>query len=787
MPKLRYMSYPLLAVAAALLFAACQSRTTTMPYRFIDHYKLTANMVKSREKTQEVASYEFNEDGNTEGWQPGQGVKKLQVRAGKLYIEAETNAPGSIIKTNLLAKQITAVRIRMKNSAGNMGSLFWSLEEKAPLLSGNRKRFTIISDNNFHDYYIFVEDSPRWKRTIRRILIRPSATEGSAEIDSIAFLYIPYGERLLLESIDNGVFKDYIGGQLRRIIFAAPPFKVEHTIRFPRDAFFDFGYGIIPKAWFKEGDGVQFTVKAVDKDGKSYNLFSHYIDPKNNEDERKWFDARVDASQFAGQTIKIILETEGSRKGEKLSDKPSDTRYDYAVWSNPVIYRAKEKKVLPNIILISLDALRTDSLGCYGYWRKTSPNIDKMVKNNHTVKFTRAFASSTRTVPSHANLFTGKHLSISSIHEIAYLNRRENTFAEELRQVEYDTVAFTGGGFMHHALGFDKGFDSYTELISTDKNRIKETYNKIANWLENKRTDKFFLFMHSYETHVPYGSTYFIKSLNRGNIPEEYSRRFPITYEIVKDIIYTATEEEKAYIRALYDGGIWEADKYLGLLFDKLKQLDLWENTIIIITSDHGEAFWEHHPIGAMHGHSLYNELMHVPLIIYAPQTTIRKNTIEAYVSHVDLFPTILELAGVKDFNKSKLMGVSLVPLIKGKSYKAERIIFSELKDLSSNIRLQSIIWGNYKYIRSLNGKHQTEFYGVNLDIAEEELFNLKDDFKETTNILKQNPELAKLARTKLESFLYQNMKLLLPYETKAEQVLDEELKRRLKALGYLK
>ncbi|MDH5406400.1 MAG: hypothetical protein OEX80_07660, partial [Candidatus Aminicenantes bacterium] len=103
MPKLRYMSYPLLAVAAALLFAACQSRTTTMPYRFIDHYKLTANMVKSREKTQEVASYEFNEDGNTEGWQPGQGVKKFQVRAGKLYIEAEANAPSIVIKKNLPA------------------------------------------------------------------------------------------------------------------------------------------------------------------------------------------------------------------------------------------------------------------------------------------------------------------------------------------------------------------------------------------------------------------------------------------------------------------------------------------------------------------------------------------------------------------------------------------------------------------------------------------------------------------------------------------------------------
>ncbi|MFB0517886.1 MAG: sulfatase [Acidobacteriota bacterium] len=787
MLKFRYMSYLLLVVGAVLLFSFCQSRTTTMPYRFIDHYKPTANMVKSREKVQEVASYEFNEEGNTEGWQPGLGVKKFQVRAGKLYIEAEANAPSSIIKTNLLAKQVTAVRIRMKNSAGNMGSLFWSLEEKAPLSSGNRKKFTIISDNNFHDYYIFVEDSPRWKRTIRRILIRPSTTQGSAEIDSIAFLYIPYGERLLLESIDNGVFKGYIGDQLRRIIFAAPPFKVEHTIRFPRDAFFDFGYGIIPKAWFKEGDGVQFTVKAVDKDGKSYNLFSDYIDPKNNKNDRKWFDARIDLSQFAGQTIKIVLETEGSKKDEKLSHKPSDTRYDYAVWSSPVLYRAKEKKVQPNIILISLDSLRADSLGCCGYWRKTSPTIDKLVKNNHTVKFTRAFASSTRTVPSHANLFTGKHLSISSTHEIAYLNRRENTLAEELRQVEYDTVAFTDGGFMHHALGFDKGFDSYIELISTDKNRIKETYNKIANWLENKRTDKFFLFIHSYETHVPYGRTYFIKSLSRGNIPEEYSRRFPITYETVKDLIFTATEEERRYIRALYDGGIREADKYLGLLFDKLKQLDLWENTIIIITSDHGEAFWEHHPIGAMHGHSLYNEVIHVPLIIYAPKTRIKNNTIENNVSHVDILASILELAGVKGFNKSKLMGVSLVPLMKGKTYDAERIIFSELKDQSSNIRLQSIIWNNYKYIRSLNGKHQAEFYGVNLNIAEEELFNINSDFNETSNIIEQNPELAKMARTKLESFLYQNMKLLLSGETKAEQVLDEELKRRLKALGYLK
>ena len=786
MNKFRYLSYFLAITILIWLFSTCQSRTTTMPYRFIDHYKPTSKIIKTSEEVQEIASYEFNEDSNAEGWQPGKGMKKFQVKAGKLYIEAEAQAPSIVIKTNQFAKQVTAVRMRMRTPTGNMGSIFWSMEE-APILSANRKKFKIISDNNFHDYYIFVEDSPRWKATIRRVLIRPSGIKGSAEIDSIAFLDIPYSDRLLLESINYGVLKGYIGSQSRRVIFAPPPFKVEHTVRLPRDAFFDFGYGILRNAWFKEGDGVQFIVKAVDEDVKSSNLFSDYIDPKNNKEDRKWCDVRIDLSQFAGQTVTLVLQTEGSKMDEKLSDKPPDTRCDYAVWSNPVVYKANEKKAQPNIILISLDALRTDSLGCYGYWRKTSPNIDKLVKNKHTVRFTRAFASSTRTTPSHANLFTGKHLSIASINEIPYLDRRENTLAEELRKAGYNTVAFTGGGNMHHTLGFDKGFDSYKELILPDKGNIEETYKEIANWLENKRTNRFFLFIHSYETHTPYGRTYFIKNLRRGNIPEEYSRRFPVTNEIVKDIIYTATEEEKRYIKALYDGGIWEADKYIGLLFDKLKKSDLWENTIIIITSDHGEAFWEHFPIGAMHGHSLYNELMHVPLIIYAPKTKIKEDTVEANVSHIDLFPTILELAGVKDFDKNKLMGVSLVPLMKGKSYKHERIIFSELKDPKSNIRLQSIIWDNYKYIRSLNSKHRANFNEINLDIAEQELFNIKSDFNETNNIIEQNPALAKLARTKLESFLYQNMKLLLPYEIKEEQVLDEELKKRLKALGYLK
>ena len=787
MLKFRYVSYLLAAIILIWLLTGCQSRTITTPYRFIDHYKPTTEIIKTGDKVKEIASYEFNEPGDAKGWQPGKGVGKSQVKAGKLYIEAEPRAPSIMIKTNLLAKQVTAVRIQMKNSAGNMGSVSWSTEEKGPFLPENRKKFKIISDNKFHNYYIFLEDSYSWRETIKRIIIRPSDIKSSAEIDSITFLNIPYGDRLLLESVDYGVLKGYIGNQLRRIIFAPPPFKVEHTIRLPKNAFFDFGYGILRNAWFKEGDGVQFNVKATNKNGELYNLFSDYIDPKNNNDDRKWFDARIDLSPFAGQTVTLVLETEGSKTDEKLSDKPPDTRCDYAVWSNPVVYQARKEKVQPNIILISLDALRTDSLGCYGYWRDTSPNIDKLVKNKHTVRFTRAFASATRTRPSHANLFTGKHLSTSLANEIAYLDRRENTLAEMLRKAGYNTVAFTGGGNMHHTLGFDKGFDSYKEIILKSKGRIKKTYSNVANWLDNNRTNKFLLFIHSYETHVPYDRPYFIKGLNRGNIPEEYSRYFSINKKILKDIIYPATEEEKRYIRALYDGGIREADKYIGLLFDKLKQLDLWENTIIVITADHGEAFWEHFSIGAMHGHSLYNEVIHVPLIIYAPKTKLKKNTVEANVSHVDLFPTILELAGVKDFNKSKLMGVSLVPLMKGKTYDAERIIFSELKSAGSNIRLQSIVWGNYKYIRSLNGKNRAEFHGINLNIAEEELFNLKDDFKETTNILQQNPELAKLARTKLESFLYQNMKLLLLGETKAEQVLDDELKRRLKALGYIK
>ncbi len=785
MLKFRYIYYLLPAIGVILFYATCQSHTPIMPYRFVEHYNPgVGQLLRQVEKREMIKSFEFTTDDDKEGWREAHDIKEAEVQDGMFTMKSTGEDPYiELNNVNLKAEHITTIQITMKASQGLWAQLYWTTDEFPMFSEDSSYQFDIVSDNEHHDYFISIEDSPNWKGTLRRLRLDPTNRESHIEIDKISLLNLPFIQQLLLTHETENLRNASINNECRKIIPAFPPSKISQKVYIGEDSFFDFGYGVLKNAWGKSGDGVQFYVEAIDNTGKTHTLFSACIDPKHNEEHRRWFDERIDLSVFKGQEIELILETQGSCPINNPLDRKNDINFDYAVWSNPVVYYKKDDK--PNIILIVLDTLRADALGCYGYEKKVSPHIDKFAADSHAVIFNNAFSSSPWTVPSHANLFTSKYLFLDKDYEWKYLPQSETTLAEVLHNNGYTTVAFTGGAWVSYSLGFNKGFEIYSDTIKFGK--IERVYQNTINWLKTNKDKKFFLFFHTYEVHTPYIRTQLAKNIDPGRIPEICQTNFHNGNLLARDICLTATSSEKKYIRALYDGGVQVADKYLGLLFEKLKELKLFDNTVIIITSDHGEEFWDHYELAATHGYSLYNELLHVPLIIYDPHHTVRKRLISTNVSLIDLFPTILDIAGIRDFNQQTIMGESLLPLIKGARRTKANVTFAEIKEESSDIQLQSIITDKYKYIYSLNGKGIRPYNWFMVPIKDrEQLFLLDYDFKEKCNLITLETEQAKAARAQLKAFIKQNKALLSKKMQPEEVKIDQQLRNKLKALGYI-
>ena len=469
-------------------------------------------------------------------------------------------------------------------------------------------------------------------------------------------------------------------------------------MRIPEKPFLSFSYALIPDAWEIDNSATTFKIWLVkdripplEKGGRGDLLFSDSIDPRNDETARRWFDGELDLSSYEGEHVELVFETVPS------SEEQTAISVGLSVWGNPTLYSGARKPEKPNVLLISIDTLRADHLSCYGYHRRTSPNIDKLAQEG--ILFKNTFSQCSWTIPSHGSIFTSKlpHRHGGTIdtapggtwHPLPFSNL---TLAEILRENGYITAAFTSAGYMITRNGLHQGFDLYYNdsgpgwdpALSTE--RLVE---KTSNWLKRNHYTPFFLFFHIFEVHTPYMRQYFTAGLERGRLSD--------TVEHYRDSNYLkeATDAEKKYTIALYDGDIYYADRYIGMLLETLSQLGLSDNTIIVLTSDHGEEFWEHYPQrAANHGHSGYDELLHVPLIFVFPEMKDKGKIIENQVRLLDIFPTILSALSIK-YDKKGIDGKSLLPMINGGSKKEDLVVYSE--DLHCGPERKAIRTKGYK------------------------------------------------------------------------------------------
>jgi len=315
-----------------------------------------------------------------------------------------------------------------------------------------------------------------------------------------------------------------------------------------------------------------------------------------------------------------------------------------------------------NVVLISMDTVRADRLGTYGHTRPTSPNVDRLAASS--LVFENAISQTAWTLPGHGAMMTGLYPSRLGV--TAYPAKRGlpkvRMLAEEFRRAGYATAAFTGGGFVAAHFGFSRGFDVY----SSDGRRFEHNIDEALAWLRQHKQRRFFLFLHGYDAHRPYYSQpEDKKAVGLTGARSAEQRKF-----CTKD--HREKPADIDVISQYYDAAIHHGDATVGRFLDELEALGLADHTVVLLTSDHGEEFYEHG--NCDHVRFLYREIVNVPYILYVPALASAPRRVSDVVpASISVARTLLEIAGVRN----DMPGVSLTPILRGEPSPV-RTVFSE-------------------------------------------------------------------------------------------------------------
>ncbi len=427
-----------------------------------------------------------------------------------------------------------------------------------------------------------------------------------------------------------------------------------------------------------------------------------------------------------------------------------------------------------NLVLITLDTTRRDHLGVYGYARDTTPRLDAFARR--CIRFDQAITTQTNTAPAHASILTGRY---PTHHGLRYNGGRLSpavpTLAERLAEAGLATGAFVSGWTMKgRPTGLDRGFSRYDDRLPQGNTRDAEgTIDAALAWLR-QQAGPYFLFVHLFDAHYPYDA------------PPPFDRRFPPPHREwkvhtegfwlpgPKSRVDAAAAAE--WIRR-YDNEIAYADHHLGRLLDALEARGDLEQTVVVVTADHGETLYER-PWIFDHGGRLFEEQVHVPLLLCLPGGRHGGRRIAAPVGHIDLAPTITELF---DLPAAPVDGRSLLPLLAGAPWpprplflearsEPKRVVLPAGVDQAPKGHLFALRQPPYKlilYPKAGGGFHPT-------------LFDLSTDPGETQDLFGKIPEGERLLHLLLDHVGEEQR------APAARPLLDREAEEALKALGYV-
>lgn len=416
-----------------------------------------------------------------------------------------------------------------------------------------------------------------------------------------------------------------------------------------------------------------------------------------------------------------------------------------------------------SVVLIIIDTVRADHLGCYGYDRETSPNIDAF--SEECVLFRKAVSPAPWTTPAIAGMFTGQFPRVLGYHDEAIVvDEKALCMAEIFKYNGYETAGVISHIFVSAKLGFDQGFDSFDEDNAQGHGHISSpsVTDKGIAFIDANKDKRFFLFLHYFDPHCDY-----IMHEPYDFYPEyEGSLHSGQPIEELREHSRYMTDEDRRYLTALYDSEIRFTDEHIGRLFKHLKDIGIYENLVIVVAADHGEAFLERDDHWIGHTRNVYQELIHVPFMIKTPVSDGGR-TVGEWVSLVDFMPTVVGAAGLEVPEGYRYDGLDLLARGTGG---AREIVFSETGRWGDQ---ETLIGGRWKILRDRAS-------------GSIHLFDLISDPGEFHDVADQEKDVLKRFRAKLQDMNYELDMSRSRFRVMAPKLSPEEIEK-LKSLGYIR
>lgn len=719
-----------------------------------------------------LKAWEF--DGSAEGWSLRSGAEPRVVDGRLVYSLGKGEALLSPEGLGVRFRSIRSIEIALSVPEGESLTVFWSpgqeftrtLSVTSVLKPGPDTVVYAVKASTLTDFEGL--DLNR----MRIGITGPAGKEVAVDWIRLIPLEGSYS------GLDHGIGRETITEQSRHVIYTGAPGAFEANVTIPPDPVLEVGVGVLDAT-----PGATFDVSVTDG-GRETPLLSREV-----LQDTAWVDLSADLGRWAGKKVRLRFAVSSPRAGT------------VALWSNPTIFQRGAPLPGPNVIVYLLDSLRADHVGIYGAKNETTPAIDRLAHEGAWFSHCSSQASWTQpSVPSIlTSLYPPEH---GSIDDGIKVSEGVVTLAEQFRMSGYLTAGFLGNSKTGVASGLDQGYDQLFErpaVIGTPEtlNRTAEVdYSKqsgekinrrLIPWLEKNVDRRFMLYVHSMDPHLPYLP------------PPPYDTMFATGYRGPVDgsngkwdrqsgFWAARTPEEIAHVMSLYDGDIRCNDDAIGELLAAIERLGLSRDTIIIIVADHGDEFHEHGWFG--HGQSLYEELLHVPLVVHWPGAIAPGQRIDLPIQTIDIYPTLCALAGlppvedVRGRDRAAMLarvdtaaggpagnGSPQNPGASTQAPSAAEPLFAWRYPREGEEEV-SVFDGQYKLIRR--------------PVSGDLLFDLLADPGETTNLARSSVDRVDRLDQEIESWWAGRSRIVSGSDSTGIEI-DQERMKWLEALGYVK
>lgn len=436
-------------------------------------------------------------------------------------------------------------------------------------------------------------------------------------------------------------------GSMRHALQLPIPWTLRAPLTVPREARMDVALAVLDRLFgepvAERAKPTRMRLSFTPAGGTTVPLLDRVVDPKGRPRDRGWIARRIDLGRFGGQhgVLEIRVEVDGA---------PDEHGATFALVSRPVLRGADDPGARPNLLLVTIDALRADHLSCYGYGRPTTPALDRLAAEG--VRFANAFANAPMTVPSLPQLFTGRH----------FPQPGAPTLLSSLYAARSGpTLAIVRNPYLHAFLTLDAR-DSFDRLLLLDSWRAPHISRAALEWIDRGGAAPWAIYLHYLDTHTPYlvpepAATRFADPGHRGTIGATFT-----AVDAARDGRLGPADRQR--VIDLYDGAIRWVDEHVATLIDGLRARGLLERTLVVVTADHGEELFDRG--GFFHGQSLYDEQLRVPLVVRFPGAAHAGTVVDAQVGLVDLLPSLAEAMGLPLLGS--VDGESWMPLLRGEA-----------------------------------------------------------------------------------------------------------------------